>query len=799
MATDRFAQQFETVFRQSPVGMALIDRDTRVLLANDAIVAILGRSEQELQHRPITDSISSDEGEQLRQALIDLVPEDPAQTFVCSVVRPDGQPGRWRVDISAVTLPEQGPRFVVGITDVTSQHEGETRLRKAKETAEAATVTKSAFLANMSHEIRTPLHTINGMAHLLNETELNAEQLEYLQQISFAGEVLLGLINDILDISKVEAGQLQLEEIRYEPIQTIENAVDMVSIQAHRKGLEMVLSIDPELPKTVLGDPNRLRQVLVNLVGNAIKFTTEGFVRVSATRRRVKTDVLLIQVIDTGIGVPQDRQKRLFKPFSQVDASMTRKYGGTGLGLSISSDLVGLMGGRIGVKSEPERGSNFWFEVPLHQASETTVAVSDERALAPGSRVLIVDDNAISSQVIGATLRTWGYRVDVAGDASNGIALLQTALQTDDRFALALIDLRLQSIDGWQLAQQIRSDDQFTDLALILMSPVGMSSGEPKMKMLGWFNAYLSKPIKTAELADAIDRCYGNDIEELELAGGEDGAETIPEAESVQLTVLVVEDHFVNRQLFQTILEKRGHRVLTAENGREAVAAVQTNLDISVVFMDVQMPVMNGLDATKRIRELGFQIPIVAVTANAMSEDREACLDAGMTDYMRKPFQPADVDAALRRAVADVGHGALEQDAREGAPQHRPEMPRGAVDQRNTEPPIDFARTVESFMGDVETAERVVRDFAARIQRQVAEVGELVAEGQYADARVIAHALKGGAWNLHCRALGDAAKALEDATHAADATAVARALPKAEYEAERYAQYVASVDFAAMV
>ena len=784
MATDRSFGQFEIVFRQSPVATALIDRDTRILLANDTIAELLGRPEAELRDRPFTDYIQLDERERLGRAIDALAVGDTLRTFVGAPARSNGRAGRWWVDVGAVALPDRDRTFVVAITDVTSQHEDEERLRKAKESAEAATVTKSAFLANMSHEIRTPLHTINGMAHLLSETELNAEQHEYLHQISFAGDVLLELVNDILDISKVEAGQLELERIHYEPVRTIESAVDMVSMQAHRKGLEMVLSIDPSLPKSAVGDPTRLRQIVVNLVGNAIKFTADGFIRVSATRLHTDGDTLAVHVVDTGIGVPRDLQPRLFKPFSQVDASMTRKYGGTGLGLSISSNLVRLMAGRIGVTSESGHGSDFWFEVPLHDASRTTVAVSGTRALELGSRVLIIDDNAVSSQVVAAMLRAWSYRVAIAADASEATALLQSARQGDDRFALALVDLRLPTIDGWQLAQQIRGDERFDDLGLILMSPAGMSSGEPKMKLLGWFNAYLSKPVKTAELGQAIDWCYGDELEEFTAAG----SDAAPTDETTPVTALVVEDHFVNRQLFQTILEKRGHRVFTAENGQEAVAAVQTNFDISVVFMDVQMPVMNGLDATRRIRELGFQMPIVAVIANAMAEDYEACLAAGMNDYVAKPFQPSDIDAALQRAATGTGRAAPHTDGNQppATAEHEP-------------PPIDFARTVASFLGDVPTAERVVRDFAARVQHQLAEVGELADNGRYTDARVIAHAVKGGAWNLRCGALGDAAEALEAATLAADPHAIARALPRAEHEAKRYADYVAAVDLPATI
>ena len=655
---ERFGRQFQVVFEQSPIGIVVMDAVGRIQYANTSVRDFLGYSEEELGGGFLTTFSHQEDSEFFQTLFAEIVEGDRDEFQVVSRCKQrSGSIAWWRVDMRAVRPVGGGDPFMIAVVDdITSQKNDEERLRRAKELAEAATRTKSSFLANMSHEIRTPLHTINGMAELLRETGLDEEQLEYLHQIQFASEVLLGLINDILDFSKIEAGRLQLEHIRFQPVKMIEDAVDMVSMQAHRKGLEVVLHTDAELPLEISGDPNRIRQVIVNLVNNAVKFTEDGYIRVSAELRPQRgVPRMLVQVKDTGIGIPEERQNRLFKPFSQVDASMTRKFGGTGLGLSISRDLVGMMNGKIGVKSKPELGSNFWFALPLESPSEETAGVDPPRGAPRDCLCLIVDDNRESRSIMERYLERWGIHVETNGDAAASLARLARAVEEGNTPDIVFIDLRLPSMDGWQLASEIRNDDRFDKIPLVLMSPTGVSSGDAKMKLLRWFKAYINKPVKRRELKQAFEAVFADDIEELEAVDADSRATPAKsERETVKLpeTVLVAEDHFVNQQLFQTILEKRGFQTLVASDGAEAVEAVKNHPEIGLIFMDVQMPNLNGYDATTKIREIGVNTPIVAVTANALSGDRDRCVRVGMNEYMAKPFKKGDIDAAVERLIA---------------------------------------------------------------------------------------------------------------------------------------------------
>jgi len=811
--SDQLERQFQIVFEKSPVGIVVMDGVGRIEYANSAVREFLGYSESEL-HGGFLTAYSHHEDSEFFQTLFAEIVEGDRDDFqlVSRCKQKSGDIAWWRVDMRALRSEPERAAMIAVVDDITSQKNDEERLRRAKELAEAATRTKSAFLANMSHEIRTPLHTINGMAELMRETGLDEEQLEYLHQIQFAGEVLLGLINDILDFSKIEAGRLQLEQISFEPVTMIEEAVDMVSLQAHRKGIEVVLLTDETLPRTVQGDPNRIRQVIVNLVNNAIKFTEEGYIRVSAERRVQRgTPHMLVQVKDTGIGIPEDRQNRLFKPFSQVDASMTRKFGGTGLGLSISRDLVGMMHGKIGVKSKPGLGSNFWFSLPLQGPSEETMEIGPPRGIAEGCTVLIVDDNRESRSVMTRYLEGWGIDVETSGDASRTLEMLSRAVEENTVPDLVFIDLRLPSMDGWQMASEIRNNDRFNGIPLCLMSPTGVSSGDAKMKLLRWFKAYINKPIKPRELKQAIESVLVDDIEELEAVDGDGGAQTGPVAERTTVypeTVLVAEDHFVNQQLFQTILTKKGFHTLVASDGLEAVAAVQEHPEIGLIFMDVQMPNLNGYDATVRIRELGIQTPIVAVTANALSGDRDRCVRVGMNEYMSKPFKKDDIDAALVRLEeqgffrGSVPSGDLseldevEELAELDEIDESDETGGDAAAAEGAEgDPIDLVATVEAFMGDAETAERVTRGFADKLPGQIDQVRTLVQEGKLPDARVLIHAVKGGAWNLNCGALGNAARVVEDDCAAGNADAALAHLPRVSREAERFRTFLSTAQF----
>lgn len=809
---EAFGRQFQVVFENSPIGIVIMDGTGRIQYANKAVVAFLGYDEEELRGAYLTRYSLEEDSEFFQTLFAELVENERDEFQVVSrCKRKNGETAWWRVDMRSVHAPMQSP-FILGvINDVTSQKNDEDRLRRAKELAEAATRTKSAFLANMSHEIRTPLHTINGMTELLRQTEMDAEQSEYVQQIQFAGEVLLGLINDILDFSKIEAGRLQLESIEFDVVDTVENAVDLVSMQAHRKGLETVLFIDPALVRTMIGDPNRIRQVIVNLVNNAVKFTEKGYVKVSADLRQQNgTAGLLVQVRDTGIGIPEERQDRLFRAFSQVDASMTRKFGGTGLGLSISRDLVEMMGGKIGVKSKLGVGSNFWFSLPIYSAGNDSAAVPRPRSLSENARVLIIDDNDESAAVLERYYGEWGVEVVRARDSKGGLDELERASSGESAVTLGMIDLRLPEMDGWQLASEIKNRPGLENQPLMLMSPSGLSTGDAKMKLLRWFDAYISKPIKRDELASAIERIFSTEIEELEaVEPEEEGVAAAVHGHEVPKTVLVAEDHFVNQQLFQTILEKRGFTVLLASDGLEALQQVKTEPDIGLIFMDVQMPNLNGFDATQRIRELGVHTPIVAVTANALSGDRERSLRVGMDDYMAKPFKIGDIDDVVARLKAAgkfgprTGDAPMPKGTLEQAPPEVEEIEelRGLADGElepesdDTVEPIDIHATVETFMGDAATAERVIREFAARLPEQIGQVRSFLDKGDFIDARVAAHAIKGGAWNLNSRLLGDAAKLVEDACEEERGEAALSLLVEVSRQAAVFAEFVSRYDF----
>lgn len=796
----QFGRQFQVVFEHSPIGIVIMDGTGRIQYANAAVRTFLGYSEDELSGGFLT-AFSHQEDSEFFQTLFSEVVEGERDSFqVVSRCKPrNGEVAWWRVDIRHVTAGGHSPFILAVIDDVTSQKNDEDRLRRAKEFAEAATRTKSAFLANMSHEIRTPLHTINAVADLLRETQLDEEQEEYLQQILFAGEVLLGLINDILDFSKIEAGRLQLEMIPYDPIKTVEDAVDMVSMQAHRKGLEVILAVDHRLPKLVKGDPNRMRQVLVNLVNNAVKFTEQGFVRIEATLKKLSNQPsLLLQIKDTGIGIAPERQNRLFQPFSQVDASMTRKFGGTGLGLSISRDLMTMMHGKIGVKSRPGKGSNFWFMLPLEIIEESDPTSDRPRNLPVNPHCLIVDDNRESGKILENYLAEWGVNASVQREGGDGITAMRKAAKTSRGFSFVLIDLRLPDMDGWQAASEIRNDALLEEVPLILMSPTGLSTGEAKMKLLRWFDAYISKPVKRGDLARALDTVFAGDLEELEMVG-ETGAAaadkktaSVGSESSYPETVLIAEDHFVNQQLFQTILQKRGFRTIVASDGAEAVRCMEDHPEIGLIFMDVQMPKLNGYDATTQIRELGYTVPIVAVTANALSGDRDRCVRVGMNDYMSKPFKNADIEAVLGRLRAT---GAFENEQISELPEEEEEMPQQKNEPGDAAPPMDLKATIEAFMGDAATAQRVCLQFADRLPGQIEEVRTSLNDGRVSDARISAHAIKGGAWNLNCSELGDAAKTVEDFCAEENGTGALGAIPTVESAAKRYIDYVRVVDF----
>jgi signal transduction histidine kinase/DNA-binding response OmpR family regulator len=562
-------------------------------------------------------------------------------------VRVEGEPELQHLAQSFNSMADQVQQARSGLEAAVAARTAE--LRAALASAQDATRAKSEFLANMSHELRTPMNGIMGMTELALHTQLDPEQEEYLRTVLSSAEALLTLLNDILDFSKIEAGRLEIEKIPFVLRDEIADALKVVALRAHAKGLELLCDIPGEIPEQVVGDPVRLRQVVVNLVGNAIKFTDKGeiVVRVREASRDDGGIELHFAVADTGIGIPQAQQAKIFEAFTQADGSTTRRFGGTGLGLSISTRLVELMGGRIWVESEDGVGSTFQFTGRFGIGSAT--AREDDGRLAEkirGARVLVVDDNATNRRILQALLEARGMKVTEAEDALQALEALHRGFQDGQPFALAVLDVQMPEVDGFGLAATIREDASLAGVPLILASSAAVPGESDRSRALG-VRAFMLKPIMERALLAALHGAFGTGGA-APRARTEDAAP--PEGRGRK--ILVAEDNPVNQKLAARLLERAGFVPTLVADGREAVEAFERDL-FDLILMDMQMPGMNGIDATHAIRERertrGGHVPIVALTANAMTGDREVCLAAGMDDYVTKPLRPQDLFAAIER------------------------------------------------------------------------------------------------------------------------------------------------------
>jgi signal transduction histidine kinase/HPt (histidine-containing phosphotransfer) domain-containing protein/BarA-like signal transduction histidine kinase len=631
------------------------------------------------------------------------------------------------------------------------------QLRIAVEKADSASKAKGDFLANMSHEIRTPLNGIIGISELLQDTEITDKQREYLDMVKSSADILLTLINDILDFSKIEAGKLDLEPIDFKLRDSLGDTLKTLAIRAHKKDLVLAYYVQPDVPDALVGDPTRLRQIIVNLVGNAIKFTDRGEVVVHADLESQTGDGvnLHITVSDTGIGIPEEKQKLIFNVFTQADSSITREFGGTGLGLSISSQLVRMMNGKIWVESEENKGSTFHFTGYFGLKKATNgIPIAMEPVNLQNLPVLVVDDNATNRRILKDILTNWHMRPTVVDSGQSALEVLDRTRQKGDSFALMILDVNVPEMDGFTLAERLNASRGDMQAPIIILTSVGKRGDAAKCRELG-ISAYLIKPPKHADLLDAIEVILGKKTLDEKQTPSLITRHSLREKRR-HLNILLVEDNEINQVAAVGLLQSLGHMVSVAENGREALIKLEKE-KYDLIFMDIEMPVMDGFEATAEIRsnesKHATRIPIIAITAYAMKGDRERCMQAGMDDHISKPFTKERLIEIINRYLPDTVKA--KEKITEPQPETSGSDSNGSI--------LDLPAALEALDGKDELLKKMAGIFYDDMPLQLEKLRHAFADEDINLIRRQAHTIKGASAAIRANLLADAAMQVEKA------------------------------------